>query len=64
VSHVIDQSTTSVSHVGDVQPTTASHVVGIDSVEKPIWIGCKTKFPCKLCKGDQLTRMCTGFPKA
>jgi hypothetical protein len=62
-SHVIDQSPTSASHVGDVQPTTASHVGGIDSVEKPRWIGCKPKFPCNICKGDHLTHLCPGLPE-
>jgi hypothetical protein len=41
-----------------VKPTTASHVGGIDSVEKPRWIGRKPKFPFKLCKGDHLTHLC------
>jgi hypothetical protein len=60
-SHVIDPSPTSASHVGDVQPSTASHVGGIDSIEKPRWIGRKPKFPCKLCKGDHLTHLCLGI---
>jgi hypothetical protein len=63
VSHVIDPSPTSASHVGDVQPTTASHVGGIDSVEKPRWIGRKPKFPCNICKGDHLTHLCPGIPE-
>jgi hypothetical protein len=62
-SHVIDPSLTSASHVGDVQPTTASHVGGINSVEKPRWIGRKPKFPCKICKGDHLTHLCPGIPE-
>jgi hypothetical protein len=62
-SHVIDPSLTSASHVGDVQPTTASHAGGINSVEKPRWIGRKPKFPCKLCKGDHLTHLCPGIPE-
>jgi hypothetical protein len=41
-----------------VKPSTASHARGIDSVEKPIWIGRKPKFPCNLCKGDHLTHLC------
>jgi hypothetical protein len=60
-SHVIDPSLTSASHVGDVQPTTASHDGGINYVEKPRWIACKPKFPCKLCKGDHLTHLCPGI---
>jgi hypothetical protein len=46
------------------QPTTASHVGGIDSVEKPRWIGHKPKFPCNICKGDHLTHLCPGLPEA
>jgi hypothetical protein len=41
-----------------VQPTTASHAGGIDSVEKPRWIGHKPKFPRNICKGDHLTHLC------
>jgi hypothetical protein len=62
-SHVIDPSLTFASHVGDVQPTTASHVGGINFIEKPRRIGCKPKFPCKLCKGDHLTHMCPDIPE-
>jgi hypothetical protein len=58
VSHVIDPSPTSAIHVGDVQPATAIHAGGIDSIDKLRWIGCKPKFPCKLCKGDHLTHLC------
>jgi hypothetical protein len=61
--HAIDSSPTSASHVGDVKPTTASHAVGIHYVEKPIWIGCKPKFPCKICKGDHLTHLCPDIPE-
>jgi hypothetical protein len=61
VSHVIDPSPTSASHVGDVKPTTSIHAGGIDSIEKPIRIGRKPKFPCKLCKGDHLTHLCLGI---
>jgi hypothetical protein len=57
-SHVINPSLTSSSYFGDVQPTTASHVGGIDSIEKPRWIGCKSKLPFKICKGDHLTLLC------
>jgi hypothetical protein len=46
-----------------VQPTTASHAGGIDSIEKPRWIGRKPKFPCNLCKGDHLTHLCPGIPE-
>jgi hypothetical protein len=60
-SHVINPSLTFVSHVGDVQPTILYSCWGIDSVEKPIWIGCKPKFPCKICKGDHLTHLCPGI---
>jgi hypothetical protein len=56
-SHTGNRSVTSTSHVGDVQPTIASHAGGIDSVEKPRWIGCKPKFPCNLCKGYHLTHL-------
>jgi hypothetical protein len=62
-SHVVDPSPTSSSHVGDVQPTTASRDGGIDSVEKPQWIGCQPKFPCNICKGDHLTHLCPGIPE-
>jgi hypothetical protein len=55
------KSPTSASHVGDVQPSTASHAGGIDSVEKPRWIGHKPKFPCNLCKGNHLTHLCPGI---
>jgi hypothetical protein len=41
-----------------VKPNSTSHVGGIDSIEKPRWIGHKPKFPCKLCKGDHLTHLC------
>jgi hypothetical protein len=58
VSHVIDPSPTSASHVGDMQPTTANHVGGIGSIDKPKWIGCNPKFPCKLCKGDHHIHLC------
>jgi hypothetical protein len=61
--HMSDMSTTSDSHVGDKKPSSASHVGGIDYVEKPTWIGCKPKFPCKLCKGDHLTHLCHGIPE-
>jgi hypothetical protein len=61
VSHVIDPSPTYAIHVGDVKPTTASHVGGIDFVEKHRRIGCKPKFPCKICKGDHLTHLCLGL---
>jgi hypothetical protein len=50
--------------LGVKKPTTASHAGGIDSVEKPRWIGCKPKFPCNLCKGDHLTHLCPGLPEA
>jgi hypothetical protein len=60
-SHVIDPSLTSASHVGYVKPTTIIHVVGINFVEKPRRLGCKPKFPCKLCKGDHLTHLCPGI---
>jgi hypothetical protein len=63
VSHVIGPSPTSASHIGDVKPATSSHAGGIDSVEKPRWIGRKTKFPCNLCKGDHLTHLCLGIPE-
>jgi hypothetical protein len=38
----------STSHAGGKSPTTTSHVGGINSIEKPIWIGHKPKFPCKI----------------
>jgi hypothetical protein len=57
-SRVGEFSTTSVIHVEDKKPSTTSHVGGIDYVEKPIWIGFNTKFPCNLCKGDHLNHMC------
>jgi hypothetical protein len=60
-SHVIEPSPTSTNHVGDVQPTTTSHAWGIDSVEKPRWIGHKPKFPCNLCKVDHLTHLFPGI---
>jgi hypothetical protein len=41
-----------------------SHAVGIDSFEKPRWIGRKPKFPCKLCKGDHLTHLCPSLLEA
>jgi hypothetical protein len=41
-----------------MSPATTSHVGGINSVEKPRQIGCKTKFPCNLFKGDHLTHPC------
>jgi hypothetical protein len=63
VSHVINQSPASAIHVGYVQPTTASHVVGIDYVEKPRWIGCKPKFPCKIFKVYHLTHLCPSIPE-
>jgi hypothetical protein len=63
-SHVIDQSPTFASHVGYVKLTTASHAGGIDSVEKPRWIGCNPKFPCNICKGYHLTHLCHGLPHA
>jgi len=62
--HVIDQSPTSASHVGDVQPTTARHAGGIDSIQKPIWIGHNPMFPYNLFKGDHLTHLYLGLPKA
>jgi hypothetical protein len=62
-SHVINPSPTSASHVGDMKPTTASQVGGIDYVEKPRWIGRKSKFPCKICKGDHLTHLCPSLPE-
>jgi hypothetical protein len=46
-----------------VKPTTASHAGGIDSVEKPRWIGCEPKFPCNLCKGDHFTHLCPDIPE-
>jgi hypothetical protein len=46
-----------------VQPTTASHAGGIDSVEKPGWIGCKPNFPCNICKGDHLNHPFLGIPE-
>ena len=64
MSHVIDPSPTFASHVGYVQPNTAIHVGGIDSIEKPRYIGCKPKFPCNLCKGDHLPHLCPSLPKA
>jgi hypothetical protein len=63
-SHTSDMSTTLAIHVGDKKPTTAIHVGGIDSIEKPRWIGRKTKFPCKICKGDHLTHLFLGLPEA
>jgi hypothetical protein len=62
-SQVINPSPASASHVGEVQPTTASHAGGIDSVEKPRWIGHKPKFPCKIYKGYHLTHLCSGLPE-
>jgi hypothetical protein len=64
VIHVIDQSPTSASYVVDVQPTTASHVGGIDSIEKPRWIGSKPKFPCNIFSGDNLTHLGPGLLEA
>jgi hypothetical protein len=61
VSHVINPSPTFENHVGDVQPNNSSHVGCIDSVEKPRRIGHKPKFPCKLCKGDHLTHLCSSL---
>jgi hypothetical protein len=61
-SHVGELSITSMSHVEDKQPDTAGHVGGIDFVEKPRWIGCNPKFPCKLCKRHHLTHLCPGLP--
>jgi hypothetical protein len=49
-----------VSHVEGKQPSTASHAGGIGSIEKPRWIGHKTKFPCKIYKGDCHTHL---FPR-
>jgi hypothetical protein len=46
-----------------VKPSTASHAGGIDFVKKPRRIGCKPKFPYKLCKGDHLTHLCPGIPE-
>jgi hypothetical protein len=46
-----------------VQPATASHVGGINFLEKPRRIGCKPKFPCKICKGDHLTHLCPDIPE-
>jgi hypothetical protein len=63
-SHTSDMSTISMSHVEDKQPTTAIHAGGIDSVEKPRQIRHKPKLPCKLCKGDHLTHLFPGLPKA
>jgi hypothetical protein len=63
VSHVIDPLPTFVSQLGYVQPATASHTGGIDSVEKPIWIRHRPKFPCNLCKGDHLTHLCPDIPE-
>jgi hypothetical protein len=60
---MLSPSLTFASHVGDVQPTTTIHAGGIDSIEKPKWIGHKPKFPCNLCKGDHLTHICPGIPE-
>jgi hypothetical protein len=62
-SHTGVQQLTFASHVGDVKPTIISHAGGIDSVEKPRWIGRKPKFPCNICKGFHLTHMCPGIPE-
>jgi len=61
-SHTSDMSTTSASHVEENKPTTASHGGGIDSIEKPKWIGCKPRFPCNLFKGYHLTHLYPGLP--
>jgi hypothetical protein len=63
ISHVSDMSTTSTGHVGDKKSATTNHVGGIDSFQKPIWIGCKPKFPCNLCKGDHLNHLFPNLPE-
>jgi hypothetical protein len=63
-SHVGEFSTTSMIHVEEKQPAIASHAEGIDSIEKPIRIGCNPKFPCNICKVDQLTHLCPGLLEA
>jgi hypothetical protein len=41
-----------------MSPTTASHAGGINMIENPRRIGHKPKFPCRLCNGGHLTRLC------
>jgi hypothetical protein len=52
-----------VSHVEDKQLATTSHVGGIDSIEKPIWIVCKPKFPCNIFKGNHLAHVFPILPE-
>jgi hypothetical protein len=37
--------------------------VSVDNVENPTNIGCKLKFPCRICKGDHLLNHFLGIPK-
>ena len=37
---------------------TIVHASGSNTIENPNKIGCKPKFPCKLCKGYHLTYLC------
>jgi hypothetical protein len=57
-SHVGDQRLASTIHVGRIPLDSTSHDGGIDTVEKPIRIGHKPKFPCNICEGDHLTHQC------
>jgi hypothetical protein len=57
-SHVGDVLLASASHAGSMSSATASYARGIDTIDKPRRIGNKTKFLCRLCKRDHLTRLC------
>lgn len=48
--------------VGGISVATASHASSTNTIQKPKKIGCKLKFPCKLCKGDHLTYLCLVLP--
>jgi hypothetical protein len=48
---------------GRNQPVIVHHDGSYDDVGKPTNTSCKPKFPCRICKGDQLLRYFLGLSK-
>ena len=61
VIRVGGQFPSSSHHARCTQPFTASLDGSTNSIENPIKIGHKIKFPCDLCKGDHLIHISLGI---
>jgi hypothetical protein len=52
---------TTARHVGSDQPASGNHFGSVDGVV--MYKNCKPKFPCRICKGDNLLKDFPGIPK-